>query len=153
MTTDTVLAPVQRQRWLAVLTRAPRAELERAAQAFGVRDAGTLVRQPECGMVMLRGRTGGTGEAFNLGEATVTRSAVRVGTELGVGYVLGRDRAQAELVALFDALLQDPVRRPALMQQLVEPLAAQQAGTAAERSRAAAASRVEFFTMVRGEAA
>jgi alpha-D-ribose 1-methylphosphonate 5-triphosphate synthase subunit PhnG len=151
MTTDT--APDQRQRWLAVLARAPRDELESAAQAFGVRDAGVPVRPPECGMVMLRGRTGGTGEAFNLGEATVTRSAVRVGTALGVGYVLGRDRAQAELVALFDALLQDPVRRPALMRQLVEPLAAQQAGRAAERSRAAAASRVEFFTMVRGEAA
>ncbi|HVE52301.1 MAG TPA: phosphonate C-P lyase system protein PhnG [Ramlibacter sp.] len=151
MTTDPALAA--RQRWLALLARAPREELERAAQTFGVRGAAVPVRSPECGMVMLRGRTGGTGDAFNLGEATVTRTAVRVGTALGVGYVLGRDRARAELVALFDALLQDPARRPVLMQQLVDPLAAQQAGARAERSRAAAASRVEFFTMVRGESA
>jgi alpha-D-ribose 1-methylphosphonate 5-triphosphate synthase subunit PhnG len=71
---------------------------------------------------------------------------------LGVGYVLGRDRRQAELVAWFDALLQDPARQPALLADVVAPLADEQAAALAQRSRAAAASRVEFFTMVRGEA-
>lgn len=104
-------------------------------------------------MAMLRGRVGGTGDAFNLGEATVTRCAVRVGEHLGVGYMLGRDRRKAELIALFDAMLQDAGRQPTLMRELVDPLRQAQAAQRDARSRAAAASRVEFFTMVRGEAA
>lgn len=143
----------QRRRWLAVLARAPRPSLEHAAARLHPAPARELVRASECGMVMLRGRAGGTGDPFNLGEATVTRCAMRVGDALGVGYVLGRDRVHAELVALFDALLQDPARRSALLDGVVEPLAQEQAQARASRSRAAAASRVEFFTMVRGETA
>lgn len=104
-------------------------------------------------MVMLRGRVGGTGDAFNLGEATVTRCALRVGSgALGVGYTLGRDRRKAELVALFDALLQDDTRQAYLQQAVMDPLASQQAAQRDAASRSAAASRVEFFTFVRGEA-
>jgi alpha-D-ribose 1-methylphosphonate 5-triphosphate synthase subunit PhnG len=143
----------RRRHWLAVLARAPRPLLERAAARLNPRPVHELVRAPESGMVMLRGRVGGTGDAFNFGEATVTRCALRVGERLGVGYVLGRDRDRAELVALFDALLQDPERQEALLRQLVEPLACEQQEQRAQRSSAAAASRVEFFTMVRGEAA
>jgi len=141
-----------RQRWLAVLARAGREPLERAFATLAA-PRHQLMRAPECGMVMLRGRVGGTGDAFNLGEATVTRCAARIGEHLGVGYVLGRDRRQAELVAVLDALLQDPRRQPALLRELVEPLAREQAQARAQRSREAAASRVEFFTMVRGEVA
>lgn len=100
-------------------------------------------------MAMVRGRIGGTGDAFNLGEATVTRCAVRVGEHLGVGYTLGRDTRKAELIALIDALLQEPATGEALRQELVEPLAREQAQQRDAVSRAAAASRVEFFTMVR----
>jgi alpha-D-ribose 1-methylphosphonate 5-triphosphate synthase subunit PhnG len=142
-----------RRRWLAVLARAGRDELERAAAALSPAAHSEPVRKPESGMVMLRGRVGGTGDAFNLGEASVTRCALRVGAHLGVGYTLGRDRRKAELVALFDALLQDEVRRPALLREVVEPLARAQAEAREARSREMAASKVEFFTMVRGEAA
>jgi alpha-D-ribose 1-methylphosphonate 5-triphosphate synthase subunit PhnG len=137
-----------RRRWLAVLARAGREALEQALARVDA-PAHELVRSPECGMVMLRGRVGGTGDAFNLGEATVTRCAARVGERLGVGYVLGRDRRQAELVAVLDALLQDADRQAAVLREVVEPLARAQAEMRAARSRAAASSRVEFFTMVR----
>jgi len=111
------------------------------------------VRAPEPGMVMLRGRVGGTGDAFNLGEASVTRCALRLGSgPLGVGYTLGRDRRKAELIAIFDALLQDDARRADVERGVIEPLAVQQAGQRAADSRAAATSKVEFFTMVRGDA-
>jgi alpha-D-ribose 1-methylphosphonate 5-triphosphate synthase subunit PhnG len=153
MTADDSISPADRRRWLAVLARAARDPLERACAALAPQAQQHLVRAPECGMLMLRGRVGGTGDAFNVGEATVTRCAVRVGERLGVGYVLGRDRRKAELVAVFDALLQDPLRRAELLRELIEPLAREQAQARAQRSRAAAASRVEFFTMVRGEAA
>lgn len=140
-----------RRRWLAVLARA---RTERLEQAVAGTDAPhVVVRAPECGMVMLRGRVGGTGDPFNVGEATVTRCAVRMGERLGVGYVLGRDRRRAELVARLDALLQDPARHDALMARVVDPLAREQAAVREARSREVAASRVEFFTMVRGEAA
>ena len=37
-----------------------------------------LVRQPETGLVMVRGRMGGTGSPVNLGEGTVTRGSYLV---------------------------------------------------------------------------
>jgi alpha-D-ribose 1-methylphosphonate 5-triphosphate synthase subunit PhnG len=139
-----------RRRWLAVLARAPREALERAHQSLAA--PAEAVRRPETGMVMLRGRVGGTGDAFNLGEASVTRCAMQVGEHLGVGYTLGRDKRKAELIALFDALLQDPARQAAILAEVVEPLAQAQAAARDAQARAVAASRVDFFTLVRGEA-
>ncbi|MDP2817825.1 MAG: phosphonate C-P lyase system protein PhnG [Polaromonas sp.] len=142
-----------RKHWLGVLSRAGRAELEQALMALADLPPIEHVRPPEPGMVMLRGRVGGTGDAFNLGEATVTRCALRVGTgALGVGYTLGRDRRKAELVALFDALLQDETRKAQLLRELITPLQQGQAAGREATSRSAAASKVEFFTFVRGEA-
>ena len=67
-----------------------------------------MIRPPETGLVMLRGRIGGTGSAFNLGEATVTRCAVRtVRGHEGHAYVMGRNHGHAKLAAVCDALLQD----------------------------------------------
>jgi len=102
--------------------------------------------------VMVRARVGGTGNAFNFGEASVTRCAVRVGAALGVGYTLGRDARKSELIALFDALLQDDARRDGLLAAVVDPLEREQARQYEQESAQAASSRVEFFTMVRGEA-
>ncbi|MDE2607825.1 MAG: phosphonate C-P lyase system protein PhnG [Burkholderiales bacterium] len=149
--TDHVTLQETRQHWLSVLARAPREQLEREVARLAP-PAHQLVRAPECGTVMLRGRAGGTGDAFHLGEATVTRCAARIGAHLGIGYVLGRDRRCAELIAVLDALLQDPGRRSAILRQVVEPMERDQGEALAARSRMAAASRVEFFTMVRGEA-
>lgn len=102
-------------------------------------------------MVMLRGRIGGTGNPFNLGEASVVRCAVRVGDgPLGVSYTLGRDKRRAEVAALCDALLQDPLHHDHLQQTLVLPLAQSQAKAHAHDQ--VAQSKVEFFTLVRGEA-
>jgi alpha-D-ribose 1-methylphosphonate 5-triphosphate synthase subunit PhnG len=141
-----------RKRWLAVLARASTPELESAWTTFQGQGEPEHVRPAESGMVMLRGRVGGTGDAFNLGEASVTRCALRFGDgALGVGYALGRDRRKAELIAIFDALLQDAARQPEIDKQLITPLASQQAARRDAGSRAAAASKVEFFTFVRGQ--
>jgi alpha-D-ribose 1-methylphosphonate 5-triphosphate synthase subunit PhnG len=148
--TDQALSNAQRRQWLSVLARA-RAERLEESLAQTAPAGHEQVRPPECGMVMLRGRVGGTGDPFNLGEATVTRCAVRVGERLGVGYVLGRNRRHAELVALLDAMLQDEARRDVLLREVVQPLAREQADARTARSREVATSRVEFFTMVRGE--
>jgi alpha-D-ribose 1-methylphosphonate 5-triphosphate synthase subunit PhnG len=149
--TPATLEPALRRHWLAVLARAPAQQLaELLPPALPERH---MVRACEVGMLMLRARAGGSGEAFNLGEASVTRCALRLGNgPLGVGYTLGRDRPKAELIAVFDALLQDPLRHAELFVTVIEPLAAAQAQEREADSRAAAESKVEFFTFVRGEA-
>jgi alpha-D-ribose 1-methylphosphonate 5-triphosphate synthase subunit PhnG len=153
MTSDTSSNNPARAAWMAVLARASLAQL----QAYLPRTEGLpalqQVRPPEVGMVMLRGRVGGTGNPFNLGEASVVRCAVRLGTgPLGVSYALGRDKRRAELAALFDALLQDPQHHDDLQRALIAPLALAQAQTRAQRQHDVADSKVEFFTFVRGEA-
>jgi alpha-D-ribose 1-methylphosphonate 5-triphosphate synthase subunit PhnG len=141
----------QRRRWLAVLARGATDQLETCWAEAGQPPL-TLLRQPETGLVMTRGRAGGTGQRFNLGEITVTRCAVQSADgHIGHGYVAGRDKRKAELVASFDALLQAPDRRAALLEQVVGPLAAAQAEARAATARKAAATRVEFFTLVRGD--
>jgi alpha-D-ribose 1-methylphosphonate 5-triphosphate synthase subunit PhnG len=109
-------------------------------------------RPPEVGLVMLRGRIGSRGAPFNAGEATVTRAAVQLASgEMGFGYVLGRDREKARLVALCDALWQVADRRAAVENQVLAPLRRKQNEKKdLERARTAA-TRVDFFTLVRGE--
>ena len=139
--------PAARQRWMAVLARASAEDIAgRLAQCVAL-PAHARLRGPEFGLVMLRGRAGGGGQAFNLGEATVTRCTVQAGDRVGHGTVLGRDRARAELAARVDAALQDPERRAALERQVIGPLEQAQRAARAAVARRAAATRVDFFTM------
>lgn len=140
--------PKPRQRWLGILARAEAPDL--AAQ---LAQAPTLpgtepLRGPQIGLVMVRGRQGGSGGAFNLGEMTVTRCAVRSDAGwIGHAYIAGRDTEKAALVARLDAALQDPARREALLATVVEPLAAIEATRQAATAAQAAATRVEFMTL------
>ncbi len=110
------------------------------------------LREPEAGLVMVRGRIGGDGAPFNLGEATVSRAAVRLSTgEVGFGYTLGRDRRKAQLMALCDAMIQAADHADLVENAVLAPL---RAVIASERNRKAAetaATRVDFYTMARGE--
>lgn len=137
-----------RQRWMGVLARAGAVAIETRLADAPALPPHDLLRAPETGLVMVRGRAGGDGAPFNLGEMTVTRCAVRTAEgRMGVGYVAGRDKRHAELAAALDAALQDPAQRAALMAAVIEPLAAAQAEDTARDARRAAATRVEFFTM------
>ena len=138
----------ERRRWMGVLARADAASIAARLEAAPPLPAATRLRGPETGLVMARGRQGGDGAPFNLGEITVTRCSVRSAEgRIGHAYVAGRDMVQAELAARLDAALQDPARRPALLAAVIEPLAAAQAERAARDARRAAATRVEFLTM------
>ena len=146
-----------RQRWLAVLTKAPTARLEAAWNALDEKPEYRVLRRGETGLVMVRGRIGGNGQPFNFGEMTMTRAAVqlldRAGdvTQTGFGHVAGRSVRRAELVALFDAMLQQPARRAELARRIIEPLAAEQDAAKTAWTAKVMASKVDFFTMVRGE--
>jgi alpha-D-ribose 1-methylphosphonate 5-triphosphate synthase subunit PhnG len=144
-----------RQRWSAVLALASLDELERAWAALADRPEYHLLRPTETGLALVRGRIGGTGQSFNLGEMTMTRAAVQLrpsegGTVTGFGHVAGRQARRAELAAVFDALLQIPERRDAIAHQIVAPLAARQHAAKAAAASKVAASKVDFFTIVRG---
>lgn len=136
----------ERREALGLLARAPAARLAALLPELPRHE---LLRAPEIGTVMVRGRSGGTGSAFNLGEITVTRASVRLGSgHVGHGYVQGRDRNHALRAALVDAMGQtDPGLTAPILASLRAEEQQRRAATAAE----AAATRVEFFTLVRGE--
>jgi alpha-D-ribose 1-methylphosphonate 5-triphosphate synthase subunit PhnG len=140
--------PDERLRWMGVLAKAAATELAAAYAALGPQPAANFVRPPETGLALLRGRIGGRGAAFNFGEATVTRCVVRFDDKgpMGFGYVMGRDKQQAEHAAMFDALLQ---RGHDAAHRQVASLAAMQAARIARQAAHAATSKVDFFTMVR----
>jgi len=88
-----------------------------------------MLRGPETGLVTVRGRIGGGGAPFNTGEATVTRATVRLPSgQVGHAYALGRDK-----------------------EKVVAPLRRRQAEVDATQRAEAAATKVDFFTLVRGE--
>lgn len=86
------------------------------------------------------------------GDATLTRAAVRLtdGT-LGYSWVLGRDKQHAERCALIDALMQQSRYFQNLSETLIAPLDADRMARIAARQAEVNASRVDFFTMVRGD--
>lgn len=140
-----------RVRRMNLLARATRDELQHALA--GLPDAGTAmpVRGPETGLIMLRGRIGGGGNAFNLGEATVTRATVRLscGT-IGHGQRLGTDRDATRLAAITDALAETG-RHDEWIDDLLQGIATRIDAEALQQTEETAATRVDFFTLVRGE--
>jgi alpha-D-ribose 1-methylphosphonate 5-triphosphate synthase subunit PhnG len=136
-----------RRRWMGVLARASAEDIAARLESAPALPPLVRLRGPETGLVMTRGRAGGDGAPFNLGEMTVTRCAVRCGEVVGHAYRAGRDARAAELSAALDAALQDPARRDALLDAVIEPLAAAQSAEREAIARKAAATRVQFFTM------
>ena len=135
-----------------LLAESSASEIAHLLETVEPRPAYDEMRAPENGLVMIRGRVGGDGARFNLGEATVSRAVVRLATgEMGFGYVLGRDRAKARLIALCDAMVQTDAYSTVLESRVIAPI---RTGLEAERemrARQVAATKVDFFTMARGE--
>lgn len=137
---------------LAVLVRASEEELAGAFAEIAPAPAFETVRRAETGLVMVSGRIGGGGAPFNIGEVTVTRCVVRLASgEVGFGHVLGRDALRAELVARFDALLQSERYSGIVEEKVLKPVAGRIGNEDDLTRRQTAATRVNFFTMVRGE--
>ena len=142
----------ERKRAADLLARAERSELQAAWDALPQKPVAYPVRGPETGLVMVRGRIGGGGAPFNLGEVTVTRATVRLETgSIGHAQALGTDREKARLAAIFDALWQEEANRDFVEQALLSPIAARIAVAERRKADETAATRVDFFTMVRGD--
>jgi alpha-D-ribose 1-methylphosphonate 5-triphosphate synthase subunit PhnG len=141
----------QRKAAMAVLAHSDAARIARHLDAIALPSYENL-REPENGLVMVRGRIGGDGAPFNLGEATVSRAAVRLATgEMGFGYTLGRDQQKARMIALCDALVQSNEFAEAVEADVLAPLRAALISTQHRKAAETAATRVDFYTLVRGE--
>lgn len=141
----------RRKAAMGVLAHSDAAEIARHLDGVAV-PAYEDLREPENGLVMVRGRIGGDGAPFNLGEATVSRTAVRLATgEVGFGYVLGRDRQKARMIALCDALMQSIGHAEIIETKVIAPLRTQMISDRNQKAAETAATRVDFYTMVRGE--
>ena len=137
---------------MALLSQATAEELTRGWAGWSDKPQVETLRGPETGLIMVRGRIGGGGAPFNLGEATVTRATVRLenGT-VGHAYALGRERERVKLAAVFDALWQQPAYRDAVEKSVLAPVARRLEDERTRTRAETAATKVDFFTMVRGE--
>lgn len=139
-----------RPEWIGLLARTAPEILAEIFAAVGPLPEPEWLRPPETGSVMVQGRAGGTGSAFNLGEVTATRCVLRYGGVEGHAFVQGRDVGHATRAAWIDALMQTD-RSDDLRREILTPLARIEADQRDTRARVAEATRVDFETMVRGE--
>jgi alpha-D-ribose 1-methylphosphonate 5-triphosphate synthase subunit PhnG len=141
-----------RRALMAALAQASAQEIADGLKAANVAPNYVELRPIETGLVMVRGRIGGDGQPFNVGEATVTRAAVQIPSgEVGFAYVLGRDQRKARLSAVCDALWQSQDHRDAVERRVLAPIRTRVEAERAHRRAQTAATKVDFFTLVRGE--
>ncbi len=148
---QTTATDADRKNWMSLLAKSPEGRAAKLFDAAMQRPKATWLRQPEIGSVMVQGRTGGTGAPFNLGEMTITRCTLKLaGGEVGHAYLQGRRKGDAETAALIDALMQTSAAKT-LQERVLDPLQAEWSEARATRSAKADATKVDFFTMVRGD--
>ncbi|WP_292293123.1 phosphonate C-P lyase system protein PhnG [Marivita sp.] len=148
---DTTDQTPDRKAWMSLMAKAPEGRIATLLDAALTRPDFTWLRAPEIGSVMVRGRAGCTGAPFNLGEMTVTRCALTLTNgEVGHAYIQGRSKPDAEAAALVDALMFTDAAAT-LRTKVLEPLEQEQTARRTTRAQKAAATKVDFFTMVRGE--
>ncbi len=141
-----------RRRCAGLLAGSTLIELHSAWDALTDKPEAKPVRGPETGLVMVRGRIGGGGSPFNLGEATVTRATIALASgTIGHAQALGTDKKKVRLAAIFDALWQEETTRDAVERTLLSPVEMRIATQDKARAEETAATRVDFFTMVRGD--
>ncbi len=144
MTTTT-----ERREWLGLLAASDGDAIDAAVGDRLASQSFTVLRRPETGLVMARGRIGNTGARFNLAEVTVSRCVVRSTMRTaGVGYAIGHDLAKVELIAKLDALLQVPQWRAVLQHPVLETLRTALAARHARERADAQSSRVRFHELV-----
>lgn len=141
-----------RRERMQVLARADGGKLQELWRGLGIDPAFEMVRGPETGLATVRGRISGDGAPFNFGDVTVTRASVRLADgAVGHAYRLGRDRNAARLCAVIDALASDTHMAETIEGRIVAPLRESQQGRDRQRRAETAATKVDFFTLVRGE--
>lgn len=147
-----VMAERGRAAIMGLLARSTPEELSAPLAAYWPTVTARVFRAPETGLVMLRGRICGDGAPFNFGEATVSRAVVELDTgERGYGQLLGRNRRHARDAAVVEALAQRAQDAEKVEALILEPIARRIAEEARRQRAETAATKVDFFTLVRAE--
>lgn len=148
----TIDIKVQRQKNLSILAKAPLSNMLEYWEGINIDATFNFLKKPEVGMAMVRAQAGSGGENFNMGEMTMTRCVVRLdSTEIGYGFVAGRSKKKSELVALIDACWQKKSLKNIIEEKIIAPLHCVQISKEKIISENTESSKVNFFTMVRGE--
>ncbi len=149
---NTIVKQKDRQEWIGLLGSADPLDLETVKKEHAQGVEITHVVKPETGMIMVQAKADGSNSRFNLGEVTVSRCVLEIKKKyMGTAWIMGSDLRHAELAALFDALLQDPVTRDKLADILIKQLKIKQTAKNEHLAQNASETRVEFFTLKRGE--
>jgi len=147
----------KRQQLLSVLSVSELSAIQSYWQALSISPRYSLLKAPEVGMTMVRAKTGGTGQAFNMGEMTVTRTVIRLNDinaqndVIGFGYTAGRNTQKSELIAVIDACFQLSEYAASITKLLLQPLQQLRQQQKNQQTAQVSATKVNFFTMVRGE--
>ena len=145
-------AVIPRKRWLSVLAGSSAKALSQRWQSLNLAPQYSVVRAPEIGLTRLQARIGATGKRFVMGDMTITRAVIRLENGIcGYSYVSGRDKDHAERCAIIDAMLQQPEYHDLVHHHIIAPLAEMREADRQQRAREVASSKVDFFTLVRGE--
>lgn len=141
-----------RQQWMSTLATA---NFENLNNLWGKQDLNPSyqpIRSPEIGLAQVQARMGGTGDRFNVTDITVTRCVIKLNSgELGYSYLAGRHKPHAELAAVIDALMQLDAYQQVFMDTIIQPLQMERKKKHLLRQQQVSNSKVDFFTLVRGD--
>ncbi|MFC0178603.1 phosphonate C-P lyase system protein PhnG [Thorsellia kenyensis] len=141
-----------RQILMGLLAKSPFEVIDNLWTTLNLTPNYELFRAPEIGLVQLQGKMGGTGNRFYVGDATITRAVVLIENKYyGYSYIMGRDKKKAQLCALIDGLMQINEYQITIEEKLLLPLLKLLETQKNEKNKATEATRVDFFTLVRGE--
>ncbi|MGJ8647238.1 MAG: phosphonate C-P lyase system protein PhnG [Marinomonas colpomeniae] len=151
-TKDQILNQTTRQHWMSVMAKSSPEALIALSDNYVNQHTFETIRAAEVGLTQVRGRMGGTGSQFNVGDMTITRCVVRSPEgHYGHSYIMGRNKDHATRAATLDAMLQDPTRQSIMIEKIIQPLTKDLAVKTAEKADTVAQTKVNFFTLVRGE--
>ena len=142
---------VKRKSWMSLLATSNQSDLLNLWEQKKIKVNYVWLRTPEIGSIMAQGRMGVTGDKFNIGEVTITRCSLKLncGT-IGHSYVQGRSKKKAEISALCDALMQTKMSKE-INKNIIIPLEKIKKDNKDKILSKAEATKVDFFTLVRGE--
>ena len=142
---------VKRKSWMSLLATSSQSDLLNLWEQKKIKVNYVWLRTPEIGSIMAQGRMGVTGDKFNIGEVTITRCSLKLncGT-IGHSYVQGRSKKKAEISALCDALMQTKMSKE-INKNIIIPLEKIKKDNKDKILSKAEATKVDFFTLVRGE--
>jgi alpha-D-ribose 1-methylphosphonate 5-triphosphate synthase subunit PhnG len=141
----------KRKSWMSLLATSSQSDLLNLWEQKKIKVNYVWLRTPEIGSIMAQGRMGVTGDKFNIGEVTITRCSLKLncGT-IGHSYVQGRSKKKAEISALCDALMQTKMSKE-INKNIIIPLEKIKKDNKRKILSKAEATKVDFFTLVRGE--